>query len=109
MIRDAVIHIANEQPLMADLFALPSPSDVGLLCTNLRTMNGSRPAFADHIESTFFFPFVTIRFVEIAQTGDADGDRSSREGQGARTAPPGLPPEADIEIDEELLRRVREL
>ena len=109
MIRDAVIHIANEQPLLADLFALPSPSDVGLLCTNLRTLNGRRPVFADHIESTFFLPFATIRFVEIAPTRDGDNDRAPREGQGARTAPAEQPPEADIEIDEELLRRVREL
>jgi len=43
VIRDVVLHMNNEQPLLADLFEAPSPGDVGLRCTNLRTMNGKRP------------------------------------------------------------------
>ena len=65
MIRNAVIHIINEQPLLADLYGLPSPADVGMLCTNLRMMDGRRPVFIDEIKSTFFFPYLHIRFVEI--------------------------------------------
>src|SRR5690606_8425460 len=46
-IRNAVIHLLNEQPLLADLFELPGPADVALRCTNLRTMSGNRPVFVD--------------------------------------------------------------
>ena len=64
MIRNAVIHISNEQPLTADLFGLPTASDAGLLCTNLRMMDGKRPVFIDNIAATFFFPYTTT-LVEI--------------------------------------------
>jgi hypothetical protein len=66
VIRNAVIHLANEQPLLADLFAPPSGADISLVCTNLRTMNGTRPVFADHADSLFVFPYAHIRFVEVA-------------------------------------------
>jgi hypothetical protein len=66
VIRNAVLHLANEQPLLADLFAPPSGRDVSLVCTNLRTMNGSRPVFADHADSLFVFPYSHIRFVEVS-------------------------------------------
>ena len=65
MIRNVVIHISNEQPLLADLFSVPSPADVGLVCTNVRMLDGKKPIFIDHTDSTFFFPNLHIRFLEI--------------------------------------------
>ena len=121
MIRDVVLHMNNEQPLLADLFEAPSPGDVGLRCTNLRTMNGRRPVFVDDSASIFFFPYLHIRFVEIppgAISGidpelalAADADRApvmqhAAEPAGESDAEPGL--DDDLEIDEDFLRRVRE-
>jgi hypothetical protein len=80
VIRNVVIHSANEQPLMADLFDLPSADDAGLLCTNLRMMDGKRPVFIDHIESTFFFPYHVIRFLEIPKGAVGSQPRSRRKG-----------------------------
>jgi hypothetical protein len=65
VIRNVVIHVSNEQPLLADLFSVPSPADVGLVCTNIRTIDGKKPIFIDHTDSTFFFPNLHIRFLEI--------------------------------------------
>jgi hypothetical protein len=65
VIRNVVIHVSNEQPLLADLFSVPSPADVGLVCTNIRMMDGKKPIFIDHTDSTFFFPNLHIRFLEI--------------------------------------------
>ena len=65
MLRDVVVHIINEQPLLADLLSAPEPSDVALICRNLRTMNGSKPVFIDSADSTFVLPMAAIRFVEI--------------------------------------------
>ncbi len=65
VIRNVILHLNNEQPLLADLYEAPSPGDVGLRCTNLRMMNGKRPVFVDEIKSIFFFPYLHIRFVEI--------------------------------------------
>ena len=137
MIRNVVVHIANEQPLLADLFDLPAASDAGLLCTNLRAVDGKRPVFIDRIESTFFFPYRAIRFLEIPAGAlerhrDEDG-RAVSAGPVPADAPAGaerfetrLPAviaasagdEADPgdddaelgdEIDDDFLRRIREV
>ena len=121
MIRDVVLHMHNEQPLLADLFEAPSPGDVGLRCTNLRTMNGRRPVFVDDIASIFFFPYLHVRFVEIPPGAisdidpelalTVDRDRAPRS-RGAATMPEDRQPEPalddELEIDEDFLRRVRE-
>lgn len=102
MIRDAVIHLFNEQPLLADLLEAPLPGDISLLCTNLRMMNRKRPIFVDDGQSTFVFPYSQIRFVELP--------RGAEEHSGARLPLPASRDEPDeIELDEELLRRVRDL
>ena len=110
MIRNAVIHLANEQPLVCDLFEMPSTADVTLRCTNLRTLAGKRPIFADHSESTFLFPYLHIRFLEIppgaeGRPGLPAGETAAAAGSGAPEEPE---PEPDLEIDEDFLRRIRE-
>jgi hypothetical protein len=65
VIRNVCIHVSNEQPLLADLYALPSASDAGLVCTNVRSMDGKKPIFVDQTASTFFFPYHVVRFLEI--------------------------------------------
>jgi hypothetical protein len=103
----AVIHLNNEQPLLADLFGLPEPSDLGLLCTNLRTLNGKRPVFADHLESTFFFPYQHIRFLEIPP--GADGRRLIEAPAAPVAEVPPEEPEEDLQLDEDFLRRIRDV
>ncbi|HEY7589414.1 MAG TPA: hypothetical protein VH723_00335 [Candidatus Limnocylindrales bacterium] len=102
-IRNAVIHLANEQPLLADLFAPPVAGDLVLICTNLRTLGGKRPVFADDSRSIFYFPFTHIRFLEIPPGAD---------GSVVEAAPSRRPepePEEDLEIDEDFLRRVKDV
>ena len=116
VIRNVILHMNNEQPLMADLYEEPGPGDVGLRCTNLRMMNGKRPVFVDDVRSIFFFPYLHVRFVEIPPTAmanadsamatiDDDNDDTGPDGHGR---PPEPEPEPDLEIDEDFLRRVRE-
>ncbi len=119
MIRDVILHVNGEQPLLADLFEAPSPGDVGLRCTNLRQMNGKRPVFVDDIASIFFFPYLHLRFVEIPPAAISGGDPSmavTTDDEGARPQRAHAPepaaepePEADLEIDEDFLRRIREV
>ena len=121
MIRDVVLHMSNEQPLLCDLFEAPSPGDVGLRCTNLRMMNGKRPVFVDDTASIFFFPYLHIRFVEIAPGAisgidpelalAADEDRAPMFQRTPTPSADDQPEPAldeDLEIDEDFLRRVRE-
>ena len=118
MIRNVILHLNNEQPLLADLYEPPSPGDVGLRCTNLRMMNGKRPVFVDDIKSVFFFPYLHIRFVEIPPhaisgtdaTMDLLAEAEAETGDAPRNQPPPPPEvEADLEIDEDFLRRIREV
>ncbi len=114
MIRNVILHINNEQPLLADLYEAPSPADVGLRCTNMRMMNGKRPVFIDNMKSVFFFPYLHIRFVEIPPGAMNGGDGSSEleradDDDEPGTAPPAPEVEPDLEIDEDFLRRIREV
>ena len=103
MIRDVVLHLTNEQPLLVDVFEAPLPSDTVLVCTNLRTMSRTRPLFADRLDSTFIFPYAQIRFVELPQGAPAT------EPQEPVLALQTVDPEPDLEVDEDFLRRVRDL
>ncbi|HSG85218.1 MAG TPA: hypothetical protein VLA23_02680 [Candidatus Limnocylindrales bacterium] len=103
MIRNAVIHIANEQPLIADLFRMPEPADQGLLLTNLRTLSGTRPVFIDDSAGTFFFPYRFIRFVEIPAAAASGSAKAIDEDQVAGE------PDEDLDLDEDFLRRIREV
>jgi len=112
MIRDAVLHLLGEQPLLVDLFETPSVSQFGVLCTNVRTTAGTRPLFVDRIDSTFLFPYTQVRFVEIAPEGERPTIRveSSATAAEAGTAEPGIAEAeaAEIDLDEDFLRRIRE-
>ena len=108
LIRAAVLHLANDQPLLVDLFGLPSPSEAVLVCTNVRSLTGKRPVWADHMESIYYFPWPLVRFLEIPP--------AAHELPGALPALPAPAEpveepvfEGDFEIDEDFLRRVREV
>ncbi len=103
LIRDAVLHLHNEQPLLVDLFALPTAADACVVCTNVRTLAGKRPLFVDRSDSYFLFPLPHVRFVEIPAS--AAGDLG---GGAARDLDEAEGEEPELEIDEDLLRRIRE-
>ena len=73
VIRNAVIHIANEQPLLADLYQMPTTADVSLVCTNVRMLDGKKPIFIDYSTSVFVFPYLHVRFIEILRLATATG------------------------------------
>jgi hypothetical protein len=134
MIRNVILHLHNEQPLKADVEALPTAADAGLLCTNLRTLEGRKPLSTEYLDSVFLIPHNMIRFIEIPRSAiDAAGlsaDLPIRPAQltaeaSAVVERPSViitPPPADarpqepepqdeaiehLEPDAELLRRIR--
>ncbi len=111
MIKNAVLHLHNEQPLLTDLFDMPTAQDASLICTNVREKNGKRPIFADHADSVFIFPVGHIRFLEVPATSLGREGFEDAGGSGdpaLALSAPREEPEVELEIDEDFLRRVRE-
>jgi hypothetical protein len=134
MIRNVILHLHNELPMKADIESLPTAADAGLLCTNLRTLEGRKPISTEFLDSVFLIPYNIIRFIEIPRAAiheaglDEDLPPAPAELPAAATAvpeganvivtpPPGASgpgpaPEDDalehLAPDEELLRRIRE-
>ena len=111
VIRNAVIHITNEQPLLADLYEMPTASDASLVCTNIRMLDGKKPIFIDDAKSIFVFPYLHIRFIEILP-GSTTGAPETDDDQVAADADPPVAddePEVDLELDEDFLRRIRDV
>ena len=108
MIRNAVIHLLNEQPVLADLYEMPKARDQGLLCTNPRTMDGKRPVFIERMDGVFFFPYLHVRFLEIptGSTGLGEIEPPADEREASQ---PAAEEDADLELDEEFLRRIRDV
>jgi hypothetical protein len=137
VIRNVVIHVSNEQPLLADLYVVPSAADVGIVCTNVRTIDGKRPIFIDRSDSTFFFPNLHIRFLEVpaiemskhlAEGGNVPGSTGAGSiandaEQGLAVIVAGMPGDAGnvdidaadadddetLDLDEDFLQRIRDI
>ena len=133
MIRDVVLHMQGDQPKVADIESLPTADDNTLVCTNLRTMERRKPLTVDHTDSVFIIPLIFIRFIEIPRAAimaaGVGGLGTRRPALPAPSGAPGVPmtsfepaahqvephepeveedPYAELETDEELLRRIRE-
>jgi hypothetical protein len=136
VIRDVVLHMHGDQPMVADIESLPTADDSTLVCTNLRTIEKRKPLSVDHTDSVFIIPLQFIRFIEIpraaimaAGLGGPGGRRQpalpapaaatqAAPPMGYDEHPPSFAepakaepeedPYAELEADEELLRRIRE-
>ena len=113
VIRNAGLHIINEQPLLCDLFEMPAPADVALRCTNVRMLDGKRPIFIDDMASVFVFPYLHIRFVEVPAAAAAETglpvEIPVAAAVGASQVAPTAEDDGELEIDEDFLRRIREV
>jgi hypothetical protein len=107
----------NEQPLVADMRALPTSTDACLVCTNLRYVNGKKPSFTDALDSWFLIPLGMVRFVEVPS---AEIENSEMLALPAGEVPvrPFTPSDdfgmsdddvMDLDSENELLRRMREV
>ena len=112
MIRNAVLHLNNEQPVVVDLFELPTAIDLGVRCTNMKTLDGKRPVFIDDINAVFFFPYLHVRFVEIPPRSLVGTELEVAVEVAVPAAAPAeesLDDDENLEIDEDFLRRIREV
>jgi hypothetical protein len=105
VIANVIIHLNNDLPILVDLERLPDGPDRSIICTNVRTIDGKRPAFVHDPKSTFVFPLSVIRLIE-ARRESLDPTGALQESQ----EPPAQEPETyDEEPDEDLLAKIRSI
>ena len=114
VIPNVILHLINELPVVADLEDLPAGGDRSVRCTNIRTVDGKRPAFVHERNSTFIFPMSMIRLIEAPNAGsEASQEFEAQTGLTAIpevTSVPAPPPlDEDEEPDEDLLARMRSI
>jgi hypothetical protein len=106
VIRDVHIHLVGDQPLVADLEALPGPDEHSFRCTNLRRPDGKRPTFVENISSTFIIPLSAVRLLELP------GEKQVPLVELAEEEQEPFPPvenDEDEEPDADLLARIRDV
>ena len=106
MISNVIIHLNNDLPILADVESLPSGPDRCITCTNVRTIDGKRPAFIHDPHSTFVFPLSVIRLIEARKESLAPLSGSEM------PEPEPVAPEPEVfdeEPDEDLLAKIRSI
>ena len=110
VIRDAVIHMNNEQPLVCDLREMPTSADTMLVCTNLRLLDGKKPIFIDRIDSWFALPMHIIRFVEVPLAAvEASSILALPSGPLPEPGAPSAEEAEENDAADELLQRIRDV
>lgn len=118
MIKGVIVHIANELPIMVDLYEAPGPTASSVRCTNVRTVDGKRPSFIHDPRSTFLLPWHVIRLMEVPAGAvampEVDGrvvvsDAAGAVGHDPEPLEEPEPAVLDEEPDEDLLARIRSI
>lgn len=65
MLHTLLIHMANEEPILAEVEELPSPADQSLLCTNPRRRDGKDLHYILPEVQVIIIPWHRIIFVEV--------------------------------------------
>lgn len=60
-----LLHIANDEPVLADVEELPSPTDQAVLCSNIRKRDGKDVHYIDAQAVSFLIPWHRIMLLEI--------------------------------------------
>ena len=70
MAKVVILHIINEDPILADMEELPDPTSNFVTCTNLRKRDGKPVHYITQGAKTFLFPWSRINFVEVMVTAE---------------------------------------
>jgi hypothetical protein len=67
-----IIHIQNEDPILGEMDALPSPGDTMLIVKNPRRRDGKDLTFIDANVSTVVWPVSRVNFIEVMPTSEEE-------------------------------------
>jgi hypothetical protein len=116
VIHSVIVHLENDMPVLVDLEDMPGPADQILRCTNVRTIDGKRPAFVHDKRSTFLLPMKIVRLIEVPVLSESsavatqdDDDVRTRAQQHEPEPEHEALDEIDEEAEEDLLARIRSI
>ena len=67
-----LIHLANEDPILADLDELPDPQHQTLIINNPRLRDGKDLHYVQPEVQTLIFPWTRITFIEVMPTDEEE-------------------------------------
>jgi len=68
MAMEVIIHLANEDPIVAEIEGWPDPTHHTLTFTNPRRRDGRALHYVTEGATSFIFPWERITFVEVMET-----------------------------------------
>lgn len=68
---EVVVHVLNEDPILAEIETMPDPKDQALILTNPRRRDGRPLHYVTEGAMAFIFPWTRISFVEVMEAEEA--------------------------------------
>lgn len=65
MAHTVIIHLQNEDPVMAEMDELPDPQAVSFTCVNPRRRDGKAIAYLDEACTSFIFSWNRVSLIEV--------------------------------------------
>jgi hypothetical protein len=62
---EVIVHLHNEDPILAELEAMPNPADQSIILTNPRRRDGRSLHYITEGATAFIFPWTRISFIEV--------------------------------------------
>jgi hypothetical protein len=67
---DVIIHLANEDPILAEIEEIPNPTHQSIVITNPRRRDGRALHYITDGATAFVFPWSRISFIEIMEAAE---------------------------------------
>lgn len=67
---EVIIHIMNEDPILAEMESLPDPTHQSIVIQNPRRRDGRQLHYVTEGATAFIFPWTRITFIEVMETGE---------------------------------------
>lgn len=68
---EIIIHLHNEDPVLAEIESLPDPKDQTIVITNPRRRDGRSLHYVTEGATSFIFPWTRITFIEVMEQEEA--------------------------------------
>ncbi len=70
--RTVIVHLANEEPFLAEVEDLPGPTDTIIYCINPRKRDGKDLHYVAPDVTTIVIPWWRVNFLEIMPSGEEE-------------------------------------